>query len=83
MFKKGDMIVCIDNNENYKSYNPNIKIKLTAGKSYTVIGSMHFSDGDAVIIKNNMNEITGYNDYRFISLKELRKQKLNKISNLS
>lgn len=68
MFKIGDKIICIhDSNVKFLKLN-NIYTILDIDIIYAV-----------VYIKNENNFITDYHIERFISLKEYRKQKLQKI----
>ena len=64
MFKVGDKVVCVNNEGD---------VGLTMGKIY-IITSTH-----ETIVVNDLNEDVGYFEYRFISLQEYRKQKIEKI----
>ena len=68
MFKIGDKIICIEDSDVRFLELNNIYTILDIDIIYAV-----------VYIKNENNFITDYNIERFISLKEYRKQKLQKI----
>ena len=68
MFKVGDRIVCI-NNERCTN--------LSVGKIYTI--RLDSGSDDMVCVDNNFLSNSNYYNHRFISLKEYRKRKLNKI----
>ena len=72
MFTVGDRIVLIKK-EDYDI------VYLTIGNIYTIIEEKDFQYQDSVYIKNDMGNIMLWWGSRFISLKEYRKQKLNKI----
>lgn len=77
--KIGDKVICIDNIK--------VERQITVGNVYTVIitGLSTFATSDGNVWKNNITlvndngYITQFYAHRFISLKELRKRKLNKI----
>ena len=66
MFKKGDIIVCIDNEDDIKS--------ITEGKRYTVQ-----SNAIRLWIRNDNNAIHCYSASRFITTQEDRRLKLDKL----
>ena len=77
MFKPGDRVICIDISDSDN---------LTYKKVYTVLDdtfngskTMEELGFDFIIIRNDKNLILCYLTLRFISLKEYRKQKLEKI----
>ena len=72
-FKKGDNVICLYNNT---LYGKDI-FELEIGKIYTVV----YCDYDTVRLSNDdhIRELIGYSAQRFVSLKEYRKQKLEKI----
>lgn len=73
--KVGDIVICI-NNRDIVSIGKKPNDELTIGKSYKIIEVNHSSCG----IINDNNQVYGYYRYRFIELKKLRKQKLDKIN---
>lgn len=79
MFKPGDKIVCIDNYFDIISVNLFGDDQLTFEKVYTVSELM---GGGIFIVLKNENDF-GYSAERFISLKEYRKRKLDKLCLLS
>ena len=83
MFKVDDIIVCIDIEINYAANDGGISdisgLKgLTIGKKYQV-KSVNFHD--TIHIMNDYNQIGNYFGYRFITLTEDRRKKLEKIRN--
>lgn len=69
--KVGDKIICIDND--------GLAGNLTVNNSYIIIEILPMYDSCS-ILGNNIPGI--YNNRRFISVKEHRKEKLDKIKNL-
>ena len=85
MFKIGDKVVCIYNLRPFTGYLDKWGIPpfldITTGKEYEVLfypGPMD-SDDDSIGIKNDINKLGSYSSNRFISLKESRKRKLEKL----
>ena len=68
MFKKGDVVVCIDN------YDPLSYNRMILGKKYVV---QNISDYNTIIFVEG--EIGGKSINRFIPLTEYRRLKINKI----
>jgi len=84
--KVGDIIICINNGELNNSAVAN-STNLTLGKSYTIINCdymTHVNDSETntVRIVNDLGNAFGYYAVRFENLKELRKQKLEKLKSL-
>ena len=68
MFKKGDIVVCIDT-----QYAP----KLVLYERYQIFW---YNERSHIIrIIHNFNNLGDYSDYRFVTLAEYRKMKINKI----
>ena len=82
MFEVGEIIVCV-NDGSYKEGYTMGDIGLTIGKSYEVIEykGKSFNPIAMVHIINDRNESQTYHTYRFVSLAEYRKIKINKIKN--
>lgn len=76
MFKVGDKIVCIDNLDGFTG---NKWLGLTYCKIYENIQYKGPVSFNFVHIINDRNESQSYHVERFISIKEFRKRKLNKI----
>lgn len=72
-FKKGDTIVCINNNVNLSQ----TKYNLTLFKSYYTI-AVHYSER-YVFVKDDTGVTMSYNVNKFILLDEFRRKKLEKI----
>jgi len=73
MFKVGDKIVCFDDGRIDGQY------ILTKNNVYTVSGMQSFAQwGEDLIIVEGFNSFK-FSQKRFVSLKEYRKNKLNKI----
>ena len=76
--QKGDKIVCC-NISPYKigesGISTHIKPRLTIGKSYII----ETADSQAYCVRNDKGNLNWYKKDRFVSLKEYRKQKINKI----
>ena len=66
MYNKGDKVVCINND--------NVEDRLTLGKVYIIV--LYNYNYDSVLLGD---DLYNYHYHRFISLKEYRKNKLNKI----
>ena len=66
MFKKGDIIVCTNNEDDIKS--------ITEGKRYTVQ-----SNAIRLWIRNDNNAIHTYSEKRFITTQQDRRLKLEKL----
>jgi len=77
MFKPGDKVICIYNGEMYmKEEHKNIpKTSLIKDKIY-IITRIHINDNYYVLVNNDQQY---YYMNRFMSLKEQRKQKIQKI----
>jgi hypothetical protein len=88
-FKIGDKVVLINKNvlndkedlssKNIKSKLNNILKIIEIGKIYIIKDIFKYGD-DKILIKINVDENFYFNKDRFISLKEYRKQKINKIN---
>jgi hypothetical protein len=74
MFKYKDMVVCVNKKISYAS-NDGRTTGLTIGKKYEVVSTKHHM----VSIINDYNMVAQYYDYRFVTLEEHRKQKLEKL----
>jgi hypothetical protein len=76
MFQEGEIIVCIDSKKALRN-----TIGLTLNKGYEVISykGKPFDPLEMVHIINDRGESQNYHVYRFVSLTELRKRKINKI----
>ena len=74
MFRKGDRIVCINNIGR--------EGLLTNGKIYTVQENEDQTGLSTIWFQNDKGEMMIYYSRCFISLKEYRKQKINKIYDL-
>ena len=68
-FKKGDIIVCIKNLENFPE-------SLTEGKRYEVLSVLN---RNLVYIRNDKNIIHCYSPQRFITIQEDRNLKIKKL----
>lgn len=75
--KTGDKVYCINNIEE------GIKRNLTIGKWYKIDNTTLFDDHKNVVIVNNSGNRFLYSTNLFITEKELRKQKLNKLQSCS
>lgn len=69
-FKIGDKVVCIDD-ENFK-----VNLKLIKYKVYIVTDINNISNNINIVVNN---ENFGYDPKRFVTLKEFRNMKMNKI----
>ena len=78
MFTPNDIIICVDRNVNYAA-NDGRTDGLTIGKQYQIKFIKHKYTYELVYIINDHNVLGNYYGYRFITLTEYRKQKLNKI----
>ena len=70
MFKRGDIVVCIDNDQ---------KMWLTIGKSYIVLDVYDYANSNMVSISDNRGEYGGYYAKRFKSLRKCRGNKVKKL----
>lgn len=81
MFKVGDKVVCIDssNSSKYRYSNSidNSIVFLTVGCLYTI---SHVSE--LVFVENDIGEIGGYYESRFISMIDYRKLKLERLKEI-
>ena len=86
MLKVGDKVVCkkdnftkINNWAFYQSITEGYTI--TEGKIYTVLDVMCYGDdyGSSVMLEHDLNGTSWYCSEKFITLKELRKLKIEKI----
>lgn len=80
--KYDDTVICINNTPNKRTGEI---IKLTIGKSYKVIRADKDEPGDKyymISIINDDDHYYGYFDYRFATLIEYRKLKLNKLNKI-
>jgi hypothetical protein len=76
-FKIGDKVVCIDDNiDDYAIFVCGEEIKLKKFKTYTV-NELYDDKYSTVVLENNTTY--AYSSYRFVLLKEYRKQKLKEI----
>jgi hypothetical protein len=75
--RKGNKIICIKISQ--RSRRPNL---ITIGKVYTIVSSGELNDYFYCSIVNDSGELFGYDSSCFISLKEYRKQKLEKINGI-
>ena len=78
MFQPNDIVVCIDRDPNYAS-NDGRMDGLTIGKKYQVKFIKHRYSYDLIYIINDHDILGNYYHYRFITLGENRKQKLDKL----
>lgn len=84
MFEPGEIVVCIDKEINYASNDGGINEKsvskgLTIGKKYQVKFVKNHYTYFMVYLMNDYNILSDYYGYRFVTLGEHRKQKLDKI----
>lgn len=78
--KKGSLVVCITNDIVNIAYSSSL-INLTIGKVYEVIDIRNSSNN--YMILNDDGVLSGYFSNRFISLRESRSLKLEKLKSIS
>lgn len=78
MFQPNEIVVCTDKDVNYASNDSNTN-GLTIGKKYRVKFIKYRGTYSLIYFMNDFNVLGHYYDYRFVTLTEHRKQKLNKI----
>jgi hypothetical protein len=74
-FNRGDKVVCISNKYNDFDGLSYSKVWLTIGKSYIV----KYIDEYEIFVENDAGVEKGYLIRRFVSLKEYRRMKLEKL----
>ena len=70
MFKSNDIVICIDKTLKQCTY----------GKKYKIFTIERMNVSDVIYIFNDNYKLREYFEYSFISLKEYRKQKLQKLN---
>lgn len=73
MFKKGDKVICINNH--------NFERQLTIGKTYRVRVCYHDNNSYYITIFCDEGPLMAMDSDRFLSIKQYRKLKLEKIKN--
>jgi hypothetical protein len=74
MFSKGDIVICVDNNNN--------KYRITIGKQYEVLYDVDYQDDLLYIVFDTPSiskEAGGFNTDRFMKLEDWREKQIDKV----